>query len=175
MKATNFCWRKNLVFFSTFRNPLSINGHHHPSTNISTAPPPVGPSSLLHVRPDPLPFWSHRVRLENRGRIQQNTVFFPCAEKTPGHQNRPYLSTGILMITASPVLSSHLIYWLEAPMELKSTFPRIFEEMDGGELYEFTERYSVLPVNSSFLHLTLKSSWGGYSGNCKNISPDTKK
>lgn len=173
MKATNFCWRKNLVFFQLFGiHCLSMATTTHPPT---FPLPPVGPSSLLHVRPDPLPFWSHRVRLENRGRIQQNTVFFPCAEKTPGHQNRPYLSTGILMITASPVLSSHLIYWLEAPMELKSTFPRIFEEMDGGELYEFTERYSVLPVNSSFLHLTLKSSWGGYSGNCKNISPDTKK
>lgn len=82
------------VLFSTFRNPRSVNGrHHHPSTNISTAP--VGPSSLLHVRLDPLPFWCHRVSLGNRGRIQQNTVFFPWGEKIPGHENWPYLSTGM--------------------------------------------------------------------------------
>lgn len=80
MKATKFCWRKNLTFFfSNFLNPRSVNGHHHPSTNVSTAP--VGPSSLLHVRLDPLPFWCHRVRLGNRGRIQQNTAVFSMWRK----------------------------------------------------------------------------------------------
>ena len=95
------------------------------------------------------------------GGFNKTQCFFPCGEKIPGHQNWPYLSTGMKGTIRFLWLLHHqfsFLTWftLEAPKQLKSTFPRIFEEMDRGEPYEFIERYSVLTVNSSFLHLTLK-------------------
>lgn len=74
-----FLEEKSRAFFLQLFESKICQWPPPPSTNVSTAP--VGPSSLLHVRLDPLPFWCHRVRLGNRGRIQQNTAVFSMWRK----------------------------------------------------------------------------------------------
>ena len=92
MKATNFFWGKIALFFSpTFWiQDLSMATTTHPPTFPLLDHHLFCTSVWILFR-----FGVTVLPWEIVGGFNKTLRFFPCGEKTPGHQNWPYLSTGM--------------------------------------------------------------------------------